>query len=387
MIIRLWWALGIFCIVLNCKSIDEKMLFGTEEFDLETTRGLIPQIINQISVLNQALRQSDVQDGKIILNTVGSYKPIENLFADIIITGTNVSLDLDGRSIVGTIKISGTAIVIKNGAIVAPPPLNMDQLGAAITVESGATNVLLKRCHIQCFDSGLTGILFDLVLSDTTLLTYELVATPTLFDSMPGRSALELKGRSMNIFDCSIIPGSSASTVSADAQQGGSAIVLCENASLLRILDCILVSGNGGNALSGNGGSAGHGIHVKDNVSHAEISKCTIFGTGQGGNGSLSGGNGGHGIFIESSADDVEVHDCRIRNTGLGGLPGGQGGKAIRDLVTTPGSYSIVFHNFAHNISNDIKFDLQGTGTEMGIASPNPPDNMPLNPLANIYVS
>lgn len=350
--------------------------------------GLVPQILNRVDVLKKEVRQSDAVFGKIFLSNVGSYTLLENLVADIEITGTNVLLDLSGKSLVGCISISGSGVVVKNGAVAPLPPyMTSSHSNAAITVHEGSANVLLKLCHIVCSDSVLTGTLFDLVLSDTVNITYEQVGTGTVFDSMPGRSGIEVRGDIVNVFDCSVIPGSSATTTTTHAESGGHGIILSGAAHKVRVKDCITLTGNGGNATDGNGGDAGTGIYVKDSANHIEITQCTIFETGDGGNGSVAGGNGGHGVHIESTAEDIGLHACRIRNTGNGGSPGGLGGKAILDEVTTAGKHSIIFSNFAHNISNAVKFDLQGGGTEDGISSPNPPDGTVLNSFANIYVS
>ena len=374
-------------LVYVCAALFSATAIGMEDELISRGFGLLPQIIQRIDVLHKGLSDSDIVDGKITLSSVGGYCPLSNLVADIEITGTNVVLDLAGRSIFGTITVSGSTVVVKNGAVIPLAPLNTDKANAGITVHPNAGNVLIKRCHIVCADSILTGTLFDLVLSDTVNNTYELVGTATVFDSMPGRSGIEVSGQAVNVFDCSVIPGASASTTNANAEDGGHAIILSGSANKVRVLDCIMISGNGGNAANDDGGNGGNGIYVKDTVNHSEISHCTIFGTGAGGNGSSNAGNGGQGIRIESTAVDIGVHDCRIRNTGAGGSPAGVGGKAVLDGVTTAGAYSMTFSNFAHNIANTIKYDLRGTGTEEGIVSPNPPDGTVLNPFANVYIS
>ncbi len=357
--------------------------------DQEITRiGLIPQIIDKIGVLEKGMTQSDVVDGKITLSTTGSFIPLSNLVADIVITGTNVTLNLDGRTVIGSIDVSGSIVIIKNGAVYAPTPVNLDFANTpAVYVRDGATNVLLKHFHVECADSVLTGTLFDLVPTDTTLTAYELVGTGTVFDAVPGRTAIDVQGKVVSLFDCSVSSGSAANSTNADASDGGHAIVVRGNANKVRLRDCIMITGNGGNSATGAAGNGGNGISIADTANHIELDDCTVFETGYGGNGVTIGGNGGHGIEISSTAIDAGVHDCRIRNTGAGGSPNGLGGKAILDAVTTAGAYSMVFSNFAHNISNEIKFDLRGTGTEEGIASPNPPDGTVLNPYANVFVS
>ena len=332
-------------------------------------QGLIFKIKDKTDTLKIGIGSQDIVNGKITLNKTGSYALSDNLVTDIEITGTNVLVDLDGRSVFGTIRTSSSGTVIKNGAVVPLPPRTTQQAAtAAITLESSAKGCLIKHVHIDCTDSSLT---------DTTI---ELTA-------LAGRNGIEVKGSIINVFDVSILPGAAADTEEANALNGGTAIVLSGSANKVRVMDCIVVSGNGGTAANDNGGNGGHGIHAKDTVSHVEIARCTIFGTGKGGDGAGTGGNGGHGVVIESTAVDIEVHDCRIRNTGAAGTPGGAGGKAILDAVTTAGAVSIIFSNFANNVENAIKFDLAGTGLEQGVVSPNPPTATVINPYANVYVA
>lgn len=375
---------------------DFNILGSVELEDQEATRiGLIPQIIQSIGVLDIGLSQADVQPqtdsvyGKITLSQNGtSYKPLTNLVTDIEITGTNVTLDLDGRTIVGTINVSGSIVIIKNGAVIAPTPLNVDYANTpAVKIESGSRSILFKHFHVECLDSISTGILYDLVLSDTVENSYSLVGTATIFDSVPGRTAINVEGTVVSLFDCSVSSASAANSTDADAANGGHAMVVGGNANKVRLRDCIMITGHGGNSTSGVGGNGGSGMYVKDTAHHIELDSCTVFETGGGGDGGTTGGNGGHGIYIESTAVDVGVHNCRIRNTGTGGSPDGQGGKAIRDAVITAGAYSMVFSNFAHNIANDIKFDLRGTNTEQGIVTPYPPDATVINSYANVFVS
>ncbi len=375
----------IICVILlTCPFMLRGIEVGYE--DISRGFGLVPKIMEKMNVLHVGISTSDVKNGKITLSSVGSYSLLGNVVTDIEITGTNVLLDLAGRSVIGTISVSGDVVILKNGVVSAPSPLNLEKAQPAITVSEGSNCVLIKRCHVQCADSVLTGTLFELVATDTTQTTFELVATGTVFDSMPGRSGMEVGGTVVNVVDCSLIPGTSASTTTTHADDGGHGIILSGTANKVRLLECIMITGDGGNATDGDGGNGGHGIFVKDTVNHSEIAHCTIFGTGAGGNGSGNGGNGGHGIYIESTAVDIGVHDCRIRNTGIGGTPGGVGGKAVLDAVTTAGALSMVYSNFAHNIEHTLKFDLVGGGVEKGVSSPHPPDATVLNPFANVYV-
>ncbi len=60
-------------------------------------------------------------------------------------------------------------------------------------------------------------------------------------------------------------------------------------------------------------------------------------------------------------------------------------GKAVNDAVTSTNDLSIIFKNFAHNIANNTKFDIQAMG-ETGLLSPNPPDATVINPFGNVFM-
>ncbi len=60
---------------------------------------------------------------------------------------------------------------------------------------------------------------------------------------------------------------------------------------------------------------------------------------------------------------------------------------AIDDNVIITADFSLIYSNFAHNIANTIKYDLQAMGVESGVALPNPPTATVINPYANVYAS
>ncbi len=366
--------IGLWLVVLaiGCGQLHGEDIFDESDDVQELIlrgQGLINRIKEKTDTLKIRLSQDDVIEGKITLNDTGSYILLDNIISDIEINGVNISLDLSGKSVIGTLKITGNATVVEHGAFVELPPLLAEVAAVpAIHITNTAQNVVLRHCFIKCNDSiSVTG------------------------DPVAGRNAVEVAGRVVKIFDCSILAGASASltdtlsmNTTATAADGGTCIVLSGSAEKVRVIDCVMASGNAGSSLYGDGGNGGHGISIKDTVSHVEIRNCTVFQTGSGG---TPNGSGGHGVIIASDVIDAVVYDCHIRNTGNGAAPGGVGGKAVQDAVTTAGSVSILYRNFAHNIANALKFDVQGTGVEKGILSPNPPDATVINPFANVYVS
>jgi hypothetical protein len=168
-------------------------------------------------------------------------------------------------------------------------------------------------------------------------------------------------------------------------------LLLSVDATRPIINNCTISSGNGGdaNGAANNGGDAGDAVNVATGCANAQINSNLIFVTGTGGDGgaSATGGRGGNGVTVASGAVDTEIRDNRFRNTGAGGSGSttGVGGKAVDDDVITTVNLSQVFSNFAHNIASATKFDLQATGFENGILTPNPPNASVVNPFANVY--
>lgn len=348
---------------------------------LQAQRGfeLVAKIKQRTDTLKIGFSQADInQDGKIILSKTGAYSPLHtNIIADVEITGTNVLVDLSGCSILGTVTVSGNAVMIKNGLIAPLPPTTVEAAAkAAITIHQNAQSIILKKCHVRCMDS---------ITTSTTCSGGQEQC------GIPGRSAVEVKGKGISFTSCSFGSGAGANTSVGKGGDGGHGIIVSGTAFRVRFVDCVILAAKGGASADGDGGSGGHGFHVKNTASVVEIDGCNIYSTGNGGNGTDNGGNGGTGIRIKSSAIDVAVHDCNIRNTGAGGTPNGEGGKAIFDEVETAGAVSIIYRNIAHNIANAIKFDIAAggveTGVEMTAAGGVPVDGEAPTYYSNVYVS
>ena len=298
--------------------------------------------------------------GTISLTESGNYCLAQDLTAQIVIAADGISLDLNGHCLDGYLQINSSLsdIVLKNGTIyhVAEGTSN-----AVITI-SASSNVIVEN-----------------------VIAINPNAATSSFSSVVGIQCTSASN--CLIANCTIFTGNSL----ADGGGAGSGISIAGSASDVIVRNCVIQTGNGGDSSgAGTGGAGGYGIEVTGSTAQAEIIGCTIMRTGKGGNSaSGTGGAGGHGIYINSTAIDVSVRNCTIKNTGAGGAGSAPGlpGKAVLDLVTTAANYSQIFKNFAHNISNPTKFDIQspGAGMEDGIMSPNPPDATVLNPWANVF--
>ncbi len=307
------------------------------------------------------LSSSDVSGGIIVLSTAGSYCVSEDLTASVTISGSSIFLDLNDRVMTGILTIDGIDDArVLNGTIAPPAPTSAPVAG--ITIDEFSERAVIKNVTVQCADSATSGV--------------------------AGRDGISIDGDNAQIIGCTIRSGSGAS--SAD---GGDAILTGTNANDMVIMDCLIESGDGGDSTTASGGDSGYGIHVNESTD-MEIVRCIIFKTGNGGSStftSADGGDGGDGIFIAPGSTDIAVRSCIVRNTGSGGTGGvggssGENGKAIDDEVTTGVSESLVFGNFAHNIANAVNFDLQGSGVEKGVNSPNPPTSPVVNSFANVYM-
>lgn len=317
------------------------------------------------------ISSDDVVGGTITIDMSGNYCLTENVTADIIITGTCVSLDLNNRCVTGIVSLCTNDTELMNGNLTPPAPATTPN--AAVTVTSGS-----DRAHIH-----------DVNIHNTD----------TAAEDTAGRSGIEVRGNETHIINCTVVAGAggeSGAPVAANGGEGGSGLVITAGANNTLVHNCFFTGANGGAATNsgGDGGDGGRGILIASTAQGAEINECTVLATGNGGvGGAVSGvgGDGGDGIKIESTCIDISVRNCTIRNTGTGSVMGGGGagvnGKAIDDDVTTIANLSMIYSNFAHNIANSIKYDLQATGIEQGVAMPNPPTSTVINTFANVFAS
>ncbi len=296
------------------------------------------------------LTSADKVGPNIDLAIGGNYTLAEVLTSDVTITAGCVTLDLNDLCLTGTILISSDNATIKNGTLEPS-----DGAGAGISVTSASDRTRVSNLTIRC-ESGVPS-------------------------GGPGKDGIEIAGNDWIVENCTIISGDSGG-----ANRGGHGISLLAAANNILIRNCLISTGFGGD--SATAGDGGNGVNVNGSTD-VEIADCTIFKTGDGGDGASAEGDGGKGIFIDSTSTDVSVHNCIIRNTGAAGTGGpssGVGGKAIDDDVAAGAAASIIFGNFAHNIANAIRFDLQASGGEDGFSLSNPPSSTAVSVYANVYI-
>ena len=297
------------------------------------------------------LSSADISAGTITISSAGNYRLSEDVTANIGITASCVFLDLNNRRVVGNVQQGVSSledVEITNGVVVGLVSSN------AFSKRFAVTNV-----SVWPTVAGVSGI--TLATSDDA----------------------QIVGCTVKTADVAGVSGGNAGH--GIAVQAGSGNV---------IRDCIIQSGAGGDHAAGAGGDGGHGISVSSASANVEIDRCLIMATGDGGIGdSDAGGDGGHGIRITSDCTKIAVHDCVIRKTGSGGIgntANGADGKAVDDDVTLSGSESVFLRNFAHKISNQIKYDLQATNTEQGTVIGQPSGNFDLpdsNQFVNAYMT
>ncbi len=317
------------------------------------------------------LTSSLISAGAITLSTEGSYALGEDITADIEITASSISLDLNNRCLTGMIIVDGvgsdiTDLEVYNGFVLPPAPISAPIAG--ITVDTGVFRVNI----------------FDVVM----------LCANTAVSAVAGRSCMQISGGEVNITNCYITAGNAGNATSGAGFDGGDGIELTSTSTNAIIRDCVIFTGYGGDTNSASpAGRGGHGAFV-DGAYNAQITDCLFYLTGAGGdNVDFDGGDGGDGVNITSTSNYIEVIGCIMRNILVGGSGGGSGvagtnGKAMNDLVpgANPGK-SIILSNIGHNIANtSIRFEIGASGGEDGVELTYPPTTTAVNVYANVYV-
>ena len=312
------------------------------------------------------ITSSFISAGTITLSTAGHYTLAEDLTANIDITASCISLDLNHRSLTGIVTVDGGSDIadleLYNGFLLPPAPATAPSAG--ITVDSGVSKLSIFNIILFCTDTSASAV--------------------------AGRTGMEIAGDEVNITNCHITAGAAGNATSGDGFDGGDGIELTSTSTNAIIRDCAIFGGNGGDTEAGLGttaGRGGHGIFVNA-ASNAQIVDCIVLLTGAGGDGAETGGAGGDGVNIVSTSDDIEVAGCTLRNTGAAGAGGSPAaGKAINDSVPAadPGK-SIILSNIGHNIADTAtRFNIGNAG-EKGISLTYPPTTTAVNVYANVYV-
>jgi len=386
------------------------------------------------------LSQSDVSGGTLSITTPGSYCLTEDITAIVSIRSSCVLLDMNGRCVTGRISISSLGsinfVVIKNGFVNAPGASGAD-ISAGITVAGVVSKLFINNVTVECDDSsaggGIAGrdaieVAGDDIQIQNCILTAGAGGSSTGTAGVGGDGiTLTSTASEVVIAGCIIRGGDGGDETSGGgtAGAGGHGISIVGPTDVVIEQCTVLKAGDGGVAIAPNGGDGGHGIAFitsqSDNVfiknctiqksgaggnatqfggdgghgisvasvsnTKVAVSNCMISDTGVGGNGGTTGGNGGNGVFIGSSNTDISVHNCTISNTGAAGTGGGgAAGKAVDDNVAAGANASKVYANFAHDIGNSIKFDLQASAAESGFALSNPPSSTAVSAYANVFI-
>ncbi len=381
------------------------------------------------------LGQSSVMGGSLAISTAGSYCLKEDITADVTIGTSCVLLDMNGRCVTGTITVSsGSFSVIKNGFVNPPAPSVAGAVG--IDVALGVSKLFVDNVTVECTDSAagggvdgrdaiqvagddvqvrhctmiagaggssggstgaggsglvLTSDASDVVVANCVLIGGDAGDDSAFVGSANGGHGIEIAGSTdVVIEECTVFRAGTGGTGNP-AGNGGHGIALVTSASgafNIFIKNCtIQKSGDGGSSVGSGGGDGGHGISVESGVaSVAQVSNCIISDTGAGGSGAVAGGDGGNGVFIGASNADISVHNCTISNTGASGGGPSVAGKAVDDNVAAGAAASKIYANFAHDIANTIKFDLQASGVESGFALSNPPSSTAVSVYANVFI-
>jgi len=267
------------------------------------------------------------QSSSLIINASGNYCLSQDITGNISITASDVTIDLNNRSLFGTIDVATglTNINIQNG-YVAPNSDITDATHAAIKINSGA-DIKINQCFILCAMNNF---------------------------GVNGRGGIDNAASNVIIEDCLIQAGVGGSSLST-AGSGG--IGINNTGNFVKITESTIRGGNGGKGADGAappsnsgqngnpGGNAGSGgIGINNFGSNVCIIDCKIqsgFGN-SGGNGSSgadninnagngasagSGGNGGQAVYT-NNANVLIIENQIVAGIGGAGGKGGNGGFA-----------------------------------------------------------
>ncbi len=305
------------------------------------------------------LMQDDVITGSIIITAAGSYCLVENITGNITIAASDVTLNLNGHSLFGTIDVSSGSInvLIHSGNIKPLAPIDVNDANhAAVVISLDADKVNINNCYIVCTDSELLAALNgrsgiqnesnNLIVEDCFITTgtggLQASATP----QSTGGTGIINTGINTKIIETTIQsgdggPGAFGGAAAVPGGNGGSGVI--NSANNMQIIHCTIYSGNGGNGgfLSSGGSSSlnvggNAGTAINNAGQNLQVLQSTII-TGNGGTGgnaltpgsqAAAGGLGGNGII--SSNTNTEIIECSITtgNGGNGGpsFIGGNGG-------------------------------------------------------------
>lgn len=286
----------------------------------------------------------------------------EDITADMVISATCASIDMNNRILHGTITMQTTQDVsVFDGRVQPAAPTTSGQAStAAITISANSLRTQLLRLTIICAD--------------------------TATNSINGRLAIQVLGDDALVSNCAIKSGAGAANSGGAGGAGGTGILLSAGVDRALIEKCVVRTGNGGNGTT-QGGNGGDGIVVSDNVTQAKIIACTILQVGSPGSPlGASSPQGGNGIVINSAATKTLVTQCIIRNSTVGAGAVSAGGLAVDNRAVST-NRSVVYENVVYKIGNDVKYSNFASSVldEFGVQLDQPPSNGPLNKVANVF--
>ena len=308
---------------------------------------------------------ADIAAGTITLSTAGTYCLTEDVTANVTISGDCISFNLNNHCVTGVFSITSDDVEVQNGRVTPPAPTSAP--AAALTITAASDRAQIDHLLIICADTATSGV--------------------------AGRAGIEIHSNDTQVFNTTIKSGNGGDSGSVAGSDAGNGFFIEAGANNAVIKNCIVSTGNGGTTTVGAlaGGDGGNGFSIEEDATETEITDCTVLFTGNGGDGggSGTGGDGGHCVFVASTALDTVVRTSTLRSTGAGGTGStpGTGGRAVEDLVVIVANLSMIYSNFAHNIGNTVRYNLQAAGVEQGVALANPPTATVVNSFANVFVS
>jgi hypothetical protein len=231
--------------------------------------------------------------------SAGNYCMNGDLSGDVTISASDVTINMNGYSLDGSIVISGGIqnIVIQDGFI-AP---SIASGSFAIDNSLGAPYVTFQNLNIAPIAAGVGGI----TSSGANIIIQNCIITPSA--GATNATGVNIGFSSSNV----IIKNNTISGANNSSGNGGDAINL-NNAQNVQAVQCIIPA-------TGNAGGSGSGGNALNQVgSNSQIVDCIIKSTGAGAGAGILGGRGGIGISISAGTSKALIRNCIVLNTGNG---------------------------------------------------------------------
>lgn len=252
---------------------------------------------------NSSCQPTQLTTSNLAISSSGNFCMSSNLTGNIIISApaSEVTINMNGFALNGTITISGGSNIVIHNGVIAP-----SSASGSYAITNSDSYVALENLNVLPTSANTGGI----SNSGSNVIIQNCFIVPTT--GTTNTTGILNSGSNVIIKNNTISGGNASGT-----GDGGDAINLSGSSNVLVVENII--------PTTGNGGSAGHGGAGINNVgSNSQILKCGIGTTGSGGT------KGGNGILTSLGATNILIKNCKIV-TGIGTGTPSEGGTGIFD--------------------------------------------------------